>query len=210
MRWIQNTDTNDWIWWSNSKLTNRTVLAAAPAAMDYTPACSSITATIVLREIVAQQKELQKDLIVLQVDKLLEQLGAARYLSTINFMKGYWKIPLSPSSWEKTTFLTPLGHFHFKTMSFGLHYAVTTFQQLMNNDLSPHCQYAAAYLDDIIYYSMWEGHLQHMKAVLGSLQKAANHMPRQKGKCGTSRTWPDITTDLSLIFLQSQLLKQTL
>lgn len=67
-------------------------------------------------------------------------------------------------------------------MPFGLHWAVSTFQQLMNNVLSPHYQYAVPYLNDIIYYSMWEGHLQHMKAVLGSLQGAAHHMPRQKGK----------------------------
>ncbi len=44
-----------------------------------------------------------------RVDKLLDRLGAARFYSTLDLTKGYWQIPLSPLSKEKTAFTTPFG-----------------------------------------------------------------------------------------------------
>ncbi len=44
-----------------------------------------------------------------RVDELLDRLGAARFYSTLDLMKGYWQIPLSPLSKEKTAFTTPFG-----------------------------------------------------------------------------------------------------
>ncbi len=84
-----------------------------------------------------------------RVDKLLDRLGKARFISTLDLTKGYWQIPLTRSSREKTAFSTP-------AMPFGLHGAPAAFQRLMDQVLCPHHEYAAAYIDDVaIYSSTW-------------------------------------------------------
>lgn len=76
-------------------------------------------------------------------------------------------MPLTPASWEKTAFPTPFGLYQFTMMPFGLHGATDTFQQLMDQILSPHNSYAAVYIYDIVIYSKgWEEHLQHIANVV--------------------------------------------
>lgn len=100
-------------------------------------------------------------------------LGGARYLSTLDLMKGYWQIPLMPISHEKTAFPTPYGLFRFVTMLFSLHGEAATFQRLMNKLLQHHDQYTAAYRGDIVVYSnSWEDHLEHLSMVLQALRDA--------------------------------------
>ncbi|MGH0117755.1 UNVERIFIED_CONTAM: hypothetical protein FKN15_039051 [Acipenser sinensis] len=117
-----------------------------------------------------------------RVDELLDRLGKARYLSTLDLTKGYWQIPLESSSREKTAFATPDGLFHFQTMPFGLHGAPATFQRLMDRVLSPHHQYASAYIDDVVIFSStWEEHLVRLASVLQSLREAG--LTANLGKC---------------------------
>ncbi|MGH0185230.1 UNVERIFIED_CONTAM: hypothetical protein FKN15_017326 [Acipenser sinensis] len=108
-----------------------------------------------------------------RVDELLDRLGTARFISTLDLTKGYWQIPLTRSSREKTAFSTPEGLFHFTTMPFGLHGAPAAFQRLMDQVLHPHREYAAAYIDDVVIYSStWREHLSRITAVLQSLRAA--------------------------------------
>lgn len=94
------------------------------------------------------------------VPGLLQCLGQAQVLSKLDLTKGYWQIPLTPSSQEKTAFAAPQGLFHFTQMPFGLHRAAATFQRLMDQVLQNHTQYTAVYIDDIIIYSpTWDQHL---------------------------------------------------
>ena len=53
-----------------------------------------------------------------RVDELLDRLGTARFFSTLDLTKGYWKIPLLPESKEKTSFSAPDGLYQFRTLSF--------------------------------------------------------------------------------------------
>lgn len=56
------------------------------------------------------------------VANILDSLGGARFLSTIDLKDAFWQIPLEESSKEKTAFTIPKrGLFHFVTMPFGLH-----------------------------------------------------------------------------------------
>ncbi len=51
-----------------------------------------------------------------RVDELLDRLGTARIYSTLDLTKGYWQIPLSPFSKEKSAFTTPFGlHLFYHT-----------------------------------------------------------------------------------------------
>ncbi|MGH0158407.1 UNVERIFIED_CONTAM: hypothetical protein FKN15_035412 [Acipenser sinensis] len=116
-----------------------------------------------------------------RVDELLDRLGTAQLISTLDLTKGYWQIPLTQSSREKTAFSTPDGLFHFWTMPFGLHGALATFQRLMDQVLAPHHQYAAAYIDDVVIFSStWKEHIR-LSAVLQSLREAG--LTAKLGKC---------------------------
>ncbi len=121
-----------------------------------------------------------------RVDELLDRLGAARFYSTLDLTKGYWQIPLSPLSKEKTAFTTPFGLHQFVTLPFGLFGAPATFQRLMDKVLRPHSAYAAAYLDDIIIHSNdWQRHMEHLRAVLRSLREAG--LTANPRKCAIGR-----------------------
>uniref|UniRef100_A0A671TSD1 ribonuclease H n=1 Tax=Sparus aurata TaxID=8175 RepID=A0A671TSD1_SPAAU len=108
-----------------------------------------------------------------RVDELLDRLGTARFYTTLDLTKGYWQIPLSLESREKTAFFTPYGLYQFVTLPFGLFGSPATFQRLMDRVLRPHSAYAAAYLDDVIIHSeAWEQHVRQVGAVLEALRQA--------------------------------------
>lgn len=118
---------------------------------------------------------------------LLERLGTARYLSKLDLTKGYWQIPLTPASQEKTAFAIPQGLFHFTRMPFGLQWAAATFQRLMDKVLANHQDYAAAYINDVIICSQsWEQHVEDLEAVLGTLRQAG--LTANPAKCALDLT----------------------
>lgn len=98
-----------------------------------------------------------------QVDDMLEKVGQAQYVSTLNLTKGYWQIPMAAVDKEKMDFGNPWGLFQVKWMPFRLHWAAASFQWLMDQLLAAHQEYAAAYIDDIIVFS-WDckTHGQHL------------------------------------------------
>ncbi|KAL0159094.1 hypothetical protein M9458_047170, partial [Cirrhinus mrigala] len=108
-----------------------------------------------------------------RVDELLDRLGRARYISTLDLTKGYWQVPLTPSAKLKTVFSTPSGHWQYRTLPFGLHGAPATFQRMMDIILRPHQACVAAYLDDVVVHSKaWEDHLDRLRRVLSELKRA--------------------------------------
>lgn len=108
-----------------------------------------------------------------RVDELIERLGHANFLTTLDLCKGYWQVPLTEASKDLTTFRVPGGLFRFRMMPFGLHGAPATFQRLVDEVLRGAEDYAAAYIDDIVIYSKtWEEHVQHLTDVFQRIQTA--------------------------------------
>lgn len=108
-----------------------------------------------------------------RIDDLLEKLGKAQFITTIDLCKGYWQVPLHPSCREYTAFRTPTGLYHYTVLPFGLHGAPATFQRLMDCVLKECIGHAAAYLDDVVIYSeSWEDHMTHLQDVLTRLEMA--------------------------------------
>ncbi|KAK7880009.1 hypothetical protein WMY93_033328 [Mugilogobius chulae] len=121
-----------------------------------------------------------------RIDDLLEKIGAAKYITTLDLCKGYWQVPLEESSRPYTAFQTPAGLFQFTVMPFGLHGAPATFQRLMDRVLQgcEHC--SAAYLDDVVIFSeTWEDHIQHLSLVLKKIEQAG--LTLNPAKCEWAR-----------------------
>ncbi len=117
-----------------------------------------------------------------RVDKIIDRLGGANYISKVDLTRGYWQVPLTEVSKEKTAFTTPFGLYHFNTMPFGLHGAPATFQRLMDQILRGTQDYAAAFMDDVVIYSRtWEMHPQHLREVLSRLREAG--LTARPSKC---------------------------
>ena len=108
-----------------------------------------------------------------RVDDLIDRLGKARYITTLDLSRGYWQVPVDEESRPMTAFTTPYGLFQFRVMPFGLHGAPATFQRMMDNLLWDVGPYAAAYLDDLIIHSEeWGDHLDQVRTILQKLRKA--------------------------------------
>lgn len=108
-----------------------------------------------------------------RVDDLIERLGKAKFLTTLDLCKGYWQVPLTPEAQEMTAFRVPSGLFHFTVMPFGLHGAAATFQRLMDQVLRGAEDYAAAYIDDVVVHSStWEQHVAHLRDVFDRIHQA--------------------------------------
>lgn len=88
------------------------------------------------------------------VSSILDRLGEARFLTSVDLKKAFWQIPLSEESCEKTAFTVPgRGLFEFTVLPFGLSNSPQTLQRLMDNIFGPEFDNVFVYLDDIVVAS---------------------------------------------------------
>ena len=108
-----------------------------------------------------------------RVDDMIDALGKARDLTTLDLARGYWQVPVQEESRPRTAFTTPYGLFQFRVMPFGLQGAPAIFQRMMDQLLADCPTYAAAYLDDVVIHSTtWGDHIAHIRSVLQKLREA--------------------------------------
>ena len=113
-----------------------------------------------------------------RVDDLLDQLGDARFFTTLDLASGYWQIRVAPGSQEKTAFVVPHGLYEFRVMPFGLSNAPAVFQRLMQRvlmGLNPEDgqAFVSVYIDDILIYSRsLEERITHLRLVLERIKAA--------------------------------------
>jgi len=106
------------------------------------------------------------------VDELLDQLGEARFFSTIDLGNAYYQVELDKESQIKTAFSTKKGQFCFNRMPFGIAAAPGTFQRIMN-EVVGNIKGALVYLDDILVFSdSVENHYDRLRQVLGKIREA--------------------------------------
>ena len=108
-----------------------------------------------------------------RVDELLDAIGGAEFITTLNLAKGYWQVPMTDEDKVKTAFTTPNGLYQFTVMPFGLSGAPAMFQRLMDSVLRGTEKFTGVYLDDVVISSNnWTNHLYHITEVLRRLQEA--------------------------------------
>lgn len=117
------------------------------------------------------------------ITEILDQLGKAKYFSTLDLTSGFHQIPMEEVDTEKTAFSTPYGHFEYTRMPFGLKNAPACFQRLMNTVLAGLQGIKCfVYLDDIVVYGQnLEEHNNKLIEVLEQLRKA--NLKLQPDKC---------------------------
>src|SRR2546421_556984 len=74
---------------------------------------------------------------------------------------------------EKTAFITPFGLYEFLVMPFGLNYASTMFQRLINRVLQEFLgNFVAVYLNDVIIFTKetFEQHMNYLQQVFEALR----------------------------------------
>ena len=108
-----------------------------------------------------------------RMEDLIENLGEAKFITKLDLTKGYYQIPLSPETKEKSAFITPSGLYQFNVMPFGMKSAPATFQRMMHDVLAGLELFVGTYIDDIIIHSpTFEDHLQHVEKVFERLAEA--------------------------------------
>lgn len=86
-----------------------------------------------------------------RIDTILDQLGRAKYFTTLDLARGFHQIPLDEDARKYTAFSSTSGHYQFTRLPFGLNISPNSFQRMMNiamAGLSPEC--AFVYIDDIV------------------------------------------------------------
>lgn len=109
-----------------------------------------------------------------RIHDMLDKLKAARVVSSIDLLSGYHQVPLCKESRPITAFVVQdLGLFEYNYAPFGLSTMAGTFQNLMQQVLTPVQAFTLVYLDDVLIFSPdFESHVKHVSQVLSLLRKA--------------------------------------
>lgn len=119
------------------------------------------------------------------ISTILDKLGHAKYLSSMDIKSAYWQVAVEKESREYTAFAIPgRGIYQFKRMPFGLTNSPCTFQRLMDRLLGPELEpNVFVYLDDIIVVTeTFEKHLEVLQEIFSRLKKANLTLAREKCK----------------------------
>ena len=94
-------------------------------------------------------------------------------MSFLNDFQRYHQIPLALDDQEKTTFVTPIGNYHYKVMPFSLKNAGSTYQKMMTKMFEPHLgKSIEVYIDDMVMKSkMVSEHVRDLENIFEILRK---------------------------------------
>ncbi|XP_064468579.1 uncharacterized protein LOC135380569 [Ornithodoros turicata] len=107
-----------------------------------------------------------------RADELFAAVGTKRYFTKLDFSKGYWQIPLTEDSKEKTAFSTESGLYQFKYMPFGIKTAPAIFTRLMRKLIGDIPDVVHYYDDVLIASNSWEDHLTTLSQVFQRIKSA--------------------------------------
>src|ERR1700722_3993663 len=108
------------------------------------------------------------------IELLVQVVSRAKFISCVDYCRGYNQICVSPESIPFTAFVTPFGKYVCLKMPFGLVSASCTCQRL-SDWICDGCEsFARCYLDDLVVFSdSWSDHLQHLEMILQRVSDAA-------------------------------------
>ena len=100
-------------------------------------------------------KACPKDLFPMsRIDQLVDAIVGHPRMSFLDAFQGYHQILLVVEDQEKTTFVTPVGNYHYKVMPFGLKNAGSTYQRMMTKMFKSQLgKNVEVYIDDMVLKS---------------------------------------------------------
>ena len=143
----------------------------------------------------------------------------SQWFTVLDQGKAHHQGNVSESSKPVTAFVTPWGLYEWNRIPFGLTGAPGRFQKYMNEILNDYRgRFCIPYLDDIIIYSStFEGHLDHLGAVLRRLNEKGIEMwvvpqnctiPRMYGHRALQHFIPGTST--LFVFVFSNIIQYTM
>lgn len=69
------------------------------------------------------------------MEDCVDRVGAVKFVTKLDFLKGYWQVPLTKRASEISVFATPDHVLQYTVMLFRLRNAPATLQELMNTVL---------------------------------------------------------------------------
>ena len=91
----------------------------------------------------------EKRLPIANIQDELQKAAGRNFYCSFDLLDGFWHIPMTASSIEKTAFTVPNGLYEWLVMPFGLTNAPSTFQAFISEVLEPFRDTVAGMLDDV-------------------------------------------------------------
>ena len=92
-----------------------------------------------------------------RIDQLVDATFGHPRMSFLDAFQGYHQIPLTLSNQEKTSFLSPMGNFHYRVMPFKLKNVGSTYQRMVMRMFESRLgRNIEAYIDDMVVKSKEE------------------------------------------------------
>ncbi|KAH9802826.1 Ribonuclease H [Citrus sinensis] len=123
-----------------------------------------------------------------KIDQLVDSTAGHSLLSFMDAFSGYNQIPMDEQDEESTTFITNMGLFCYRVMSFGLKNAGATYQRLVNKVFKPLISHTMeVYVDDMITKSREpKEHVKHLEETFELLRRYEMKLNPEKCAFGVS------------------------
>ena len=104
-----------------------------------------------------------------RLDDILDNLGRAKYFSTLDLSSSFHQIKINKEDRPLTAFSTNKGHYQFKRLPFGLKISTNSFQRMLTIALTGLNAESFIYVDDIIIFGCSLKH--HNKNLIKTFQR---------------------------------------
>jgi hypothetical protein len=105
--------------------------------------------------------------------ELLQQFHGSKFITSIDLSSAFLQIGLKKESRKYTAFLFDSQLYQFTRCPYGFRNSLSTFVRALQLTMGPDmCEYATAYVDDIVHSPTFELHLKHLDDAPGILTRA--------------------------------------